>query len=48
MSSPPFDEPQGEARKSVESAQKPRLELVPWAAGTELRTSRNGAIAVQQ
>jgi hypothetical protein len=24
-----FDEPQGEARKSSESAQKPRLELVP-------------------
>ena len=27
-----FDEPSGEARKSVESASKPRLELLPGAA----------------
>lgn len=31
-----FDEPQGEARKSAESAQKPRLELVPWAAISDI------------
>jgi hypothetical protein len=29
-------EPNGEARKSLESASKPRLELVPWAAVTEI------------
>lgn len=29
-------EPNGEARKSIESASKPRLELVPWAAVTEI------------
>jgi Domain of unknown function (DUF5664) len=29
-------EPEGEARKSLESATKPRLELVPWAAVTEI------------
>lgn len=29
-------EPNGEARKSIESATKPRLELVPWAAVTEI------------
>jgi hypothetical protein len=29
-------EPNGEARKSAESATKPRLELVPWAAVTEI------------
>ena len=28
---PRFDEPAGEARKSAESATKPRLDLVPWA-----------------
>ena len=27
-----FDEPPGEARKSSESAAKPRLDLVPWPA----------------
>ena len=31
-----FHEPQGEARKSAESAQKPRLELVPWAAISDI------------
>ena len=36
MSTELFDEPQGEARKSAESAQKPRLELVPWAAVTDI------------
>ena len=29
-------EPNGEARKSIESASKPRLELVPWTAVTEI------------
>lgn len=29
-------DPEGEARKSLESATKPRLELVPWAAVTEI------------
>jgi len=29
-------EPEGEARKSAESATKPRLELVPWAAVSEI------------
>lgn len=33
---PIFDEPAGEARKSSESADKPRLELVPWAAVSEI------------
>ena len=36
MSPELFDEPQGEARKSAESAQKARLELVPWAAVNEI------------
>jgi hypothetical protein len=31
-----FDEPAGEARKSIESASKPRLDLVPWPAIEEI------------
>lgn len=31
-----FDEPDGEARKSAESAVKPRLDLVPWASIEEI------------
>jgi hypothetical protein len=31
-----FDEPNGECRKSGESASKPRLELVPWTAVSEI------------
>lgn len=31
-----FDEPTGEARKSSESAAKPRLELVPFAAVNDI------------
>ena len=33
---PTFDEPKGECRKSSESAAKPRLELVPWAAVSDI------------
>ena len=33
---PTFDEPAGEARKSSESAAKPRLELVPFAAVNDI------------
>lgn len=35
-SHPDFEEPIGEARKSAESAAKPRLDLVPWGAVTEI------------
>ena len=31
-----YDEPEGECRKSAESASKPRLELVPWPAINEI------------
>ena len=31
-----FDEPKGEARKSAESAEKPRFDLVPWTAIEEI------------
>lgn len=31
-----FDEPPGEARKSIESATKPRFDLVPWEAIEEI------------
>ncbi|MEB3165137.1 MAG: dATP/dGTP diphosphohydrolase domain-containing protein [Cyanobacteriota bacterium] len=31
-----FDEPEGEARKSAESATKPRLDLVPWGSIEEI------------
>jgi hypothetical protein len=31
-----FDEPDGEARKSAESASKARFDLVPWAAIEEI------------